>query len=175
MSAQHPETDPQQQAPVAETDAGDTTTTTPEPQAVGESAGEPLAKPAEDAGTEDQEKPVDDAGTGTTPAPAAPRPTPKPAPKPGAVPKPSMLPRRPGGPAAPTPAGAAPAAPSTPASPATPVLDGGAEAPLDTEEVAAAAAFGRVDDDGTVHVLESGGERVVGQYPRVSAHEAQAQ
>ncbi|MFV0426889.1 MAG: DUF349 domain-containing protein [Beutenbergiaceae bacterium] len=46
------------------------------------------------------------------------------------------------------------------------------DAPLDPAEVQAAAAFGRVDGEGTVYVTEAGGERVVGQFPDVPATEA---
>ncbi|WP_251150901.1 DUF349 domain-containing protein [Cellulosimicrobium sp. Marseille-Q4280] len=42
----------------------------------------------------------------------------------------------------------------------------------DSPAAKAAAAFGRVDDDGTVHVREAAGERVVGQFPGVDTDEA---
>ncbi len=42
----------------------------------------------------------------------------------------------------------------------------------DSAAAKAAAAFGRVDDDGTVYVRESAGERSVGQFPGVGADEA---
>ena len=45
-------------------------------------------------------------------------------------------------------------------------------AALDAAEAAAAEAFGRVDDDGTVYVREAAGERAVGQFPGVSTSEA---
>ncbi|MGO1318151.1 MAG: DUF349 domain-containing protein, partial [Cellulomonadaceae bacterium] len=86
-----------------------------------------------------------------TEAQPAPRPSPKPVPRPS--PRPPL----------PRPAGAA--------APAAPEL-----APVPTPDeaaaTAAAAAFGRVDDDGTVYVREEAGERVVGQFPGVSADEA---
>ncbi|HEY8719292.1 DUF349 domain-containing protein, partial [Pengzhenrongella sp.] len=44
--------------------------------------------------------------------------------------------------------------------------------PLDAAEVAAATAFGRVSEDGTVYVRETAGERIVGQYPAASAEDA---
>jgi hypothetical protein len=89
--------------------------------------------------------------------PAAPKVAAKPAaPKPGA-PKPSAIRR-------PKPAGAD-AAPAP--APVAPVIH-------DAAETAAASAFGRVDDEGNVHVREAAGERVVGQYPGVSADEALA-
>ncbi|MFS0704277.1 DUF349 domain-containing protein, partial [Cellulomonas sp. 179-A 9B4 NHS] len=53
---------------------------------------------------------------------------------------------------------------SPPAAPAGP--------PVDPAEAARAAEFGRVDEDGTVHVREAAGERVVGQFPGASAEEA---
>ncbi len=45
---------------------------------------------------------------------------------------------------------------------------------LTPAEEAAAAAFGRVDADGTVWVTEAAGERVVGQYPGADPAEALA-
>lgn len=91
--------------------------------------------------------------------PAAPRPGPRP--KPSAVPHP---PRKP----APAAAGA-PAAPATvPEVPAVPALAD------DSAAAKAAAEFGRVDEDGTVYVRESAGERSVGQFPGVDAEEALA-
>lgn len=86
-----------------------------------------------------------------TPAPATP--------KPSAVPKPAPLPRPPAG---------------APATPAPPVVapTASTEAPLDPALVEAAAQHGRVDGDGTVYVTDSGGERVVGQFPDVPAPEA---
>ncbi|MDO8145061.1 MULTISPECIES: DUF349 domain-containing protein [Isoptericola] len=115
------------------------------------------------AGTErSTNAPSDPAPSDPAPsAPEAPRPSaPKPsAPKPGppgaGAPKPSAL-HRPTPRTAPTP--------TTPAAPVPPVHD--------AAETAAAAAFGRVDDDGTVHVREGDGERPVGQYPGVPAEEA---
>ncbi|RYV52903.1 DUF349 domain-containing protein [Pengzhenrongella frigida] len=62
-----------------------------------------------------------------------------------------------------TPEGAAPAVAAAPVAP-----------PLDAAEAAAAGAFGRVDDDGTVHVTEAAGERIVGQYPGATAEDALA-
>jgi hypothetical protein len=46
--------------------------------------------------------------------------------------------------------------------------------PDEEAEAARAATFGRVDEDGTVHVVEAAGERVVGQFPGASAPEALA-
>lgn len=86
-------------------------------------------------------------------SPAVAAPPPGPAAKPSSVrPVPRPLPR-------PT------------ATPAAPVAKPSAD-----EEAAAAhaATFGRVDEDGTVHVVEAAGERVVGQFPGASAPEALA-
>jgi hypothetical protein len=46
--------------------------------------------------------------------------------------------------------------------------------PDDSAEAAAATAFGRVDEDGTVYVREAAGERPVGQFPGATADEALA-
>ncbi|WP_455737954.1 DUF349 domain-containing protein [Cellulosimicrobium funkei] len=98
----------------------------------------------------------------TAPAEAAPRPA---APRPGPRPKPSALPHPPRKPAAPA-AGAPAAAAVVPEVPAVPALAD------DSAAAKAAAAFGRVDEDGTVYVRESAGERSVGQFPGVGADEA---
>lgn len=98
----------------------------------------------------------------TAPAGAAPRPA---APRPGPRPKPSALPHPPRKPAAPA-AGAPAAAAVVPEVPAVPALAD------DSAAAKAAAAFGRVDEDGTVYVRESAGERSVGQFPGVGADEA---
>lgn len=91
----------------------------------------------------------------STPATPAPRPAPRPSPASlRAVPRPSARPAAPA-------AGAPAAAPVAPAGP-----------PVDPAEAARAAEFGRVDEDGTVHVREAAGERVVGQFPGASAEEA---
>ncbi|MTG90440.1 DUF349 domain-containing protein, partial [Cellulosimicrobium sp. BIT-GX5] len=71
--------------------------------------------------------------------------------------------RKPAAPAgAPAPAAAAPEVPVVPA-----LAD-------DSAAAKAAAAFGRVDEDGTVYVREQAGERTVGQFPGVSTEEALA-
>ncbi len=49
-----------------------------------------------------------------------------------------------------------------------------AETPLDPRDAAEAAKWGRVEDDGTVWVRESAGERKVGQFPDVASDEALA-
>ncbi|MDF2849105.1 MAG: hypothetical protein K0R97_3087, partial [Oerskovia sp.] len=46
--------------------------------------------------------------------------------------------------------------------------------PDDSAAAKAAAGFGRVDEDGTVYVTESAGERSVGQFPGVTSEEALA-
>src|SRR5699024_4691625 len=113
---------------------------------------EPLAtSPAAAGGT----PPAAAAPEPATPAAAAKPPTPASIPKPSALPKPSAVPTRPPGAPAPAPAVVAPA------------ID-------DSKEAAAAAAWGRVDPDGTVWVRESGGERSVGQYPDADTEEALA-
>jgi hypothetical protein len=94
-------------------------------------------------------------------APAAPAPAPRPGPRP---PLPSALQPRPR--PVPQPGAAAPAA----SAPAPPVVPGAA--PDDSAEAAAAAEFGRVDEDGTVYVREAAGERAVGQFPGATAEEA---
>lgn len=112
-----------------------------------------------------------------TPTPeqsAAPNVSSSPAPKPP-VPKPSSIPKpgpRPGPPPGATAATPGPPTETAPAGPAS--TAGGAEAPLDPAEVAAAAAFGRVDEEGSVYLREDEGERVVGQYPGVTAEDAMA-
>ncbi|WP_230977543.1 DUF349 domain-containing protein [Georgenia yuyongxinii] len=136
-----------------------------EPQAPVDSAAEPPAEepqaPAEPQATVDTpvEPPADEpqapeepqASADTTPAAAGPeavgaRPTPRPRP----MPRPAPLPH--------TPAAAAPVAPAAP--------------PVDARDAAEAAAWGRVDDDGTVWVREATGERMVGQYTGADREEA---
>ncbi|WP_234346696.1 DUF349 domain-containing protein [Cellulomonas timonensis] len=46
--------------------------------------------------------------------------------------------------------------------------------PVDAAEAAHAATFGRVDDEGSVFVVEAAGERLVGQFPGATADEALA-
>ncbi|MBO3087231.1 DUF349 domain-containing protein [Cellulomonas dongxiuzhuiae] len=112
----------------------------------------PAEEPSGDATDEPTAEEAEPTGESTAPAaPAAPRPSPasvRPLPRP--VPRPSAVAASPAGPAVPVP---------------TP----------DEEAAAAhAATFGRVDEDGTVHVVEAAGERVVGQFPGASAPEALA-
>lgn len=87
-------------------------------------------------------------------APRPPAPTPRPTPRP-----PSVAPApRPSAGAPPRPAAVKPASPSA----------------HDAYEAAQAAQWGRVDEDGTVWVRESTGERSVGQYPGADSSEALA-
>lgn len=114
------------------------------------------AAPAADADVVEVVSPKDPAPEGeadqAAPAPEAAAPA-----RPAAGPRPTPRPR-PGRPR-PTP-GARPVAEPEP----SPVVDEAAER--------AAAQFGRVDEDGTVHVRESTGERAVGQFPGVGPQEA---
>jgi len=91
-------------------------------------------------------------------------------PAPGPRPTPALIRPRP------VPPAGAPAAPVTgqvPVVPAAPTLPAPA-APLDPAEVAAASAFGRVTEDGTVLVQDGDEEREVGQVPGASADDAMA-
>lgn len=94
------------------------------------------------------------ASAAATPSPAAVKPA---APSPAAMPKPH----------APSPAAFA-KKPQHTAAPA-PAATGYAE-----DQVKAAEAFGRVDDNGTVYVKDGESEREVGQFPDVSKEEALA-
>ncbi|MFC8191356.1 DUF349 domain-containing protein [Cellulomonas sp. NPDC057328] len=101
--------------------------------------------------TDDAEQPA----AADEPGDATPRPAPRPSPASlRGLPRPSARPVA-------AAAGAPAAAPAAPAGP-----------PVDPAEAARAAEFGRVDEDGTVHVREAAGERVVGQFPGASAEEA---
>jgi hypothetical protein len=94
------------------------------------------------------------------------------APVSGPRPTPALIRPRP----VPRPPVAAPSAPVTgqvPVVPAAPTVPAPA-APLDPAEVAAASAFGRVTDDGTVFVLDGEEEREVGQVPGAAADDAMA-
>lgn len=76
-----------------------------------------------------------------------------------ATPKPSALPR----PSIPTPAALAKVAPHPPATAAPPLI---------TTDHSASAAFGRVDEQGTVFVRTAEGEKEVGSYPGASDEQA---
>lgn len=158
-----PET-PADETPAAEDAASETPVAeapAEQPPAEAPTAEEPPATPqaaAEDA-------PATEAPSAEAPAPTEATPAPAP-PKPSAIPSPAALARpRPPKPGAP----AAPAAQSAPAAPA-PVVPAAADAAAHAE----AETFGRVDDEGTVYVRESAGERVVGQFPGVTTSEALA-
>jgi hypothetical protein len=116
--------------------------------------------PATDAsadGPTAEQAPVDEPTAQAEPEPDQPsaaqpaaRPAPRPVPRPGPVPTPAAVAARPA-------PGPRPVVPSRP-----------------TSTAAAAASFGRVDDDGTVWVRTQSGERSVGSYPGASAEEALA-
>ncbi|MCM3660087.1 DUF349 domain-containing protein [Georgenia satyanarayanai] len=138
---------------------------TEQAEAPADQAAAPTGAPAEQTGgpAEQAEAPAEPAtaepgGTIEAEAAQAPAPAPRPAAVPRPLPKPSALRK----PAARAPQGAAPA-PAV----VTPVLD-------DAKEAAAAAAWGRVDPDGTVWVREAAGERTVGQYTGADMDEALA-
>lgn len=103
----------------------------------------------------------------TDAAEPSPAPEPQPAaPKPSAVPSPAALARpRPPKPGAPRPADPAPNSAATAPAPVVPVVD-------DAAATAEAEKHGRVAEDGTVYVIETSGERAVGQFPGVDTSEA---
>ncbi|HEY0118337.1 MAG TPA: DUF349 domain-containing protein [Cellulomonas sp.] len=96
---------------------------------------------------------------------AAAAPAPGPRPSPASI-RPRPVPRPPAGPSA----AATGQAPVLPAAPAVPPP----AAPLDPADVAAASAFGRVTEDGTVFVRDGDEEREVGQVPGAVADDAMA-
>ncbi|MFC8597700.1 MULTISPECIES: DUF349 domain-containing protein [unclassified Isoptericola] len=163
------------EAEVAE--ATEAETAAPDPEASDATPEAPVSAPAPEPATEPAPSPET---TGSAPEASAPASAPAAAadaaadapsaPKPSAVPKPSRLAgapkpsalRRPG---APTPANVPAAEATTPAAPVAPPAH-------DAAQAAAAEAFGRVDEDGTVYVREAAGERQVGQFPGVGASEA---
>ncbi|MCG2802340.1 MAG: DUF349 domain-containing protein [Cellulomonas sp.] len=89
---------------------------------------------------------------------------PRPAPRPGPGPRPSPASVHPG----PRP----PARPGRAAPASAPVV--APAPPVDPAEAARAAHFGRVDEEGTVYVIEDSVERVVGQVPGAAAPDALA-
>ncbi|MFH5823233.1 DUF349 domain-containing protein [Georgenia sp. AZ-5] len=109
----------------------------------------PAAPAPTDAATPSPAAP-ETAAPETAPETAAPETAPAPRPTPRAFARPAGRPR-------------VPAAPEV-AAPVTP--------PVDPHDAAEAAAWGRVDDDGTVWVREATGERVVGQYTGADREEA---
>ena len=179
------ETTPEEVAPVeaaaAEETAAEETTSdvtasevAPEDAPAGETAPEqttsevPAAEPAaeevapETGAAAEESTPAKTAPEAATAAPAAPAAAPGPVPRP---PLPSAMRPRP----RPAPGQSPVAAATTPVAPAAPVT-----VPDDSAEAAAATAFGRVDEDGTVYVREAAGERAVGQFPGATADEALA-
>ena len=143
------------------------TTTAHESEAVGTGAPAAAAPTSEDAtpaGTTTADTTADVTTAGTAEAPAQPAaaspatPAPRPRPRPGG-PRPTPASLR----QTARPAGGAPAVTPVPV-----------PTPDEEAEAARAATFGRVDEDGTVHVVEAAGERVVGQFPGASAPEALA-
>ena len=92
-------------------------------------------------------------------------PVPGPRPTPASI-RPRPVPRPPAG-------SPAPVTGQTPVVPAAPTVPAPA-APLDPAEVAAASAFGRVTEDGTVFVKDGDDEREVGQVPGATADDAMA-
>ena len=126
----------------------------PEAPAATEAPAAPAAPAA------DEPPPVDPPAESSAPA-SAPAPVPSAAPAPG----PRPVPR--------PPAGARPTPPRRPAAATQPPPETAAPTGPDTSALAReAATWGRVEDDGTVHVRTADGERVVGQYAAGSPAEA---
>jgi hypothetical protein len=142
------EAEPESVATPAEAEAVPTSAE-PDPVTTSAEAVAPEVQPVQPAVAPEVQPAADD-------APPVSRPVPRP------IPRPMPMPRPPARPIA--AAGEHSDVPTAPAAPVTP--------PLDPVEAAAASAFGRVDEDGTVYVSEAAGERVVGQYPGASADEA---
>ena len=167
----------QEQEPAAETEATDVTdepaATDDEPQAA---ESEPATQDVAPVDTVTEEPSADEVASEDAPADEATPDEATPADPPvedASVPAPTAAPGQ-----RPTPSSVRPvprpmrrpsATAPTASVPLTPV-------PTPDEEAAAAhaATFGRVDEDGTVHVVEAAGERVVGQFPGASAPEALA-
>ena len=137
--------EPETTEPAADT-AAETDPAAPE-------AAEPEAAASSSEATE-PEPAAASAEAPAAPAPAAPaaqgRPTPRPVPRP--VPRPAARPQAAAAPSATEPSAAA--------------------IPDESAQTQAALAFGRVEEDGTVYVTESAGERTVGQFPGVTPDEA---
>lgn len=135
-------------ASVSTTEVGDTAEA-PEPPAASTEEAAPEAPAAQAAAPEAPAS----GPTLSEPAPGEPSPS---APTPASIPKPSAIP---------TPAALAKAVPHPAVTPAAP-------APITTDH-SASAAFGRVDENGTVYVrTRDGEEHEVGSYPGASDHEA---
>jgi hypothetical protein len=109
-----------------------------------------------------EEAPADETAAPSTPAepPTTAPPVPGPRPSPASIaPRPRPVP------------GPPPSAPRPITAP-TPVVVPPPAAPIDPVEAAAAAAFGRVTDEGTVYVRDGETEREVGQVPGATADDA---
>ncbi|MFC4555179.1 DUF349 domain-containing protein [Georgenia faecalis] len=141
---------PEADAPAAEAEAPATDAGPTEATDAGPTEAPHAAADATGAG-----EPVEDAQATAQPAPAAGPPTDRP----DGRPTPRVLAR---------PAARRPAPGAGGTAPAVPVP------PVDAHDAAAAAAWGRVDPDGTVWVREAAGERSVGQYPGADTEEALA-
>jgi len=147
-------------AAAAAAEAGDQTPADPAAEVAAEPAAAAAAAEAGDQTPADAAAEVAVPQAGAEEAPAAAAPAPAPAPKPGA-PKPGAP--RPGAPR-PTQLRRPAAAPAAPAVPVPSAADEAA--------IAAAEAYGRVDEEGNVFVRETAGERAVGQFPGVTPSEA---
>ncbi|GAA4286036.1 DUF349 domain-containing protein [Georgenia daeguensis] len=130
----------------AQTPTPDVETAAPETDAQTPTPDVETAAPEADAQTP---TPADTAAE-TGGASAAPTPRPAPGPRPRPLPRP-----------VPSPAAVVPVAAQPAVTP-----------PVDPRDAAEAAAWGRVDDDGTVWVREASGERSVGQYTGADTEEA---
>ena len=137
--------------------------------------GTPDSREAPDVSAHAEVAPADDDATTTTGEATldavdeqlvAPMPAPGPRPTPASI-RPRPVPRPPAGGAGAPATGQIPTV-LVPAAPAVPPP----AAPLDPAAVAAAAAFGRVTEEGTVFVRDADGEREVGQVPGAAADDA---
>ncbi|MBO0926360.1 DUF349 domain-containing protein [Cellulomonas sp. zg-ZUI199] len=164
---------PAEDAPVDETAPAEETAPVDETAPAEETAPADETAPAEETAPADETAPAETAAEVRDVASEQPASDQSATPAPGGVPAPGA---RPGQRPRPTPAamrpGPRPPRPGGPAAPATPAVP--VPTPDEEAEAARAATFGRVDEDGTVHVVEAAGERVVGQFPGASAPEALA-
>ncbi|WP_432546201.1 DUF349 domain-containing protein [Kineococcus sp. SYSU DK004] len=131
--------------------------------AAGQTGDRPAEQPAEpvsDAPAEPvSDAPAEPVGDAAEPVGDAAAPAPRPVPRP--APSPAALAARPAAPAAPAPGPAA-------------LEHHAADLPHTSVDREAAAAFGRVDEAGTVWVRRHDGEHEVGQYPDATPEEALA-
>jgi hypothetical protein len=121
---------------------------------------QPAGSPEEGDATREQE-PIADLEPAVV-EPTSPSSSPVPTPQPTPRPRPTPAAMRPGPRPASRPGPAAPAPTTAPAP------------PVDPEEAARAAAFGRVDEEANVYVQDDGGERLVGQVPGSTGADALA-